>query len=209
MAGSGGQIRADGRGGEVSDVGAASGIVTGPRVANKMERAELAATNAFIERTANAMDRTSLAEWIGAQLVEPGWMPAPTSIYEHGVGAVLLDGRKTRGTETGPLVAIARERVVAAARGLLARPPRDGFVVASLVRGRVRRVSQDGSYAPSPSTADALSDIVLSLLACDVLRFREQYDASLRVCDRCDLISFVPAHQRCPGCDEISSSVAY
>jgi hypothetical protein len=191
----------------IADDGAASGVVTGPRAVNKMERAELAATNAFIERTGSAMDRVSLAEWIGAQLVEPGWMTAPTSVYEHGVGAVLLDGRKTRGTETGPLIATARERIVNAARGLLARPPRDGFVVASLVRGRVRRL--EGSYAPSPSTGDALSDIVLSLLACDVLKHREQYDSLLRVCDRCDLISFVPEHQRCPGCDEISSSVAY
>ena len=76
---------------------------------------------------------SSLAEWIEAQLVEPGWMTAPTSVYEHGVGALLLDGRKTRGTETGPLVATARERIVNAARGLLARPPRDGL------RGRVAR----------------------------------------------------------------------
>jgi hypothetical protein len=209
MVGHGGRIRAEGRADESSDDGAASGVVTGPRKASTMDRPELAATNAFIERTANEMDRISLAEWIEAQLVERGWMPTPTSIYEHGIGAVLLDGRKTRGTETGPLVTTARERVIAAARGLLARPPKDGFVVASLVRGRVRRLSHDGSYAPNPSTADALSDIVLSLLACDVLKHREQYDASLRVCDRCDLISFVPAHQRCPGCDEISSSVAY
>jgi hypothetical protein len=201
----GGEIRADRRGGAGRDDDPASSVAPGPRTTSRRDRAELAAVNAFLERAAAGMDRVQLSEWLDEHVVAPGWMPAPTAVYEHGVGAVVLDGRKTRGKETGPLVLTARDRVVEAARGLLAKPSKDGFVVASLVRGRVRRCSEAGSYTPSPTTVDALSELVLALLACDVLRFREQYDAGVRICDRCDGISFVPRPLTCPICGEAGS----
>ncbi len=153
-------------------------------------RGELIAAAAFLDGSAApGMDRAGIVTWLDRHLIETGRMPRPSSIYEPGVGVAVLRTR-LRATDDVLLdiIRTARERTLSALAKLVATRPDDGFVLAALFSSRVRRSSERSGWLACPRTTDALSDIVLSLFAVDVLRFRETYERRLRVCAACGRI---------------------
>jgi hypothetical protein len=156
-------------------------------------RPSFVAVSSFVSASCGPMQRTDLARWIDESTPSAGVLAAHDgrlrrSVQEPGAGATALHGAG-RDEPFGEIVALARDRVLEAARGLVAQPARDGFLVAALVTGRVRRDSSRGGYTAIPRPGDALSDIVLALLAADVLAHRGDYEANLCVCDVCGAMS--------------------
>ena len=95
-------------------------------------------------------------------------------------------------------MAMTRWRVIVTLRGLLASPADDRFLQAAIFAGRVRRPQSE--WLAEPRDTDALSDIVLSLFAIDVLSHREFHEQNLCVCDVCGRISYNPKATSRAGC---------
>lgn len=141
-----------------------------------------------------------LANWLRVTLVEPGYMPMPSTVHEPAVGsvqlrepeaeswAVALDARAAR------IVTAARERVSKNLRGLVSQPADDRFLTAAIFAGRVQRAhGEHGSvWRPSLRGKERLSDIVLALFAADILGHREDYETKLGMCEECGRMCFGP-----------------
>lgn len=173
------------------------------------ERAALLAGLTFIEGAAG-WRKPELVGWFNAYGGLLGLSAPPPVIVDPVVGTMQLEpgaplsmrsGQKTaRADELPKLLAMARWRVVITLRGLLARPADDRFLQAAIFAGRVKRVRNEWLAEAKPG--DALSDIVLSLFAVDVLSYREFHEQNLCVCDVCGRISYNPATTTRAGCSE-------
>lgn len=168
-------------------------------------RPSLSAGLCFMESArTDALRLSELIAWMDRRLVEPGHMPAPTSVQEPGIGTVSL-AAPPNGVWPGSLearaariVATARVRVAMTLGGLIATPVDDRFLSAAIFAGRVHR--EAAAWKPSLRGDERLSDIVLSLFAADVLTQREDYDAKLCVCEACGRVWFevdAPTRTRC------------
>jgi hypothetical protein len=180
-----------------------------------MVRPLLAAGLAFVDGArVESFHSRELSAWLKAWLVLPGLMAMPTTVSEPSVGTVALgsaiSGAWAAGTDARlvRIVAAARARVTATLAGLVATPVDDRFVAAAIFSGRVQRSSGSnsgrarGSWLPKPAATDRLSDIVLSVFAADVLSNRDEYDASLCVCDVCGRVALDPTRLSSTLCEE-------
>lgn len=147
---------------------------------------------AFMERPASEWTVRDVVDWFNDHLVEPGLMKRPQMIREPGATPVPLDPRMEPGRDLEELLTKVRARVVAAVRGLIAPVCDDRFLNAAIYGGRVRRAAVGGRpvWVASPREIDFLGDVVLSLLAADVLLDREFYRMHLCVCEVCGRVSF-------------------
>lgn len=134
--------------------------------------------------------------WFAEHLVTPGYMRAPFVLTEPGAGSVSLHESGADALTSSALlprvIAIARIRVIASLRGLLASPTDDRFLSAAIFAGRVKRLRVQGAsqWVPQPELNAPLSGVVLSLFAVDALTHRDEYDKRLCVCDACDRVTF-------------------
>jgi hypothetical protein len=181
---------------------------SGPRsnVSGVLVRPLLAAGLAFFDvATAEPFHAHALVDWFDESLVRPGIMPLPTSVHEPGAGMVTLaamsDSRTASGVlanaleaRLGRIVTAARVRVATTLGGLLAIPSEDRFFAAAIFAGRVERTSgnRGSGWRPTPTSAERLSDVVLSLFVADALANREEYDACLCVCRTCGRVALRP-----------------
>jgi hypothetical protein len=150
-----------------------------------------------------SLDARALAAWFEAHLVKPGFMSMPSTVQEPGVGVVSL-----RDLPTGAwapafeerlrgILRAARVRVSLSLQGLLATPVDDRFLTAAIYAGRVDRSSE---WRPKLKGTERLSDVVLAMLAADILTHRDEYDGALGVCTICGEISLsrtAPSRTRC------------
>lgn len=170
-------------------------------VSGAIVRPALSAGLSFMEMSiAPSLRLVDLVAWIGAHLVEPGFMPMPSTVHEPEIGSVSvtaqpaeawtasMDGRATR------IVHVARERVAAALQGLVAVPVNDRFLNANIFAGRVHRATTDRGigWQPRLTGQERLADIVLALFAADVLGHREDYERGLAICEDCGRMCFGP-----------------
>ena len=170
-----------------------------PAVGSGVDRAGLLGGLGFLEAVAQSSCEQNLALWLTTVLERFDWRVLPGSVGEPGAGAVLLHtSAATAGVPQ--LVTVARGVVVQALRGFLAGD--DRFLQSALFAGRVRRDAGASDWVARPREADALSDIVLSLFAADILAFREFHDQALCVCEVCGRASFNPKITTRLGCIE-------
>lgn len=85
------------------------------------------------------------------------------------------------------MVAVARGRIVAALKGLMATPVDDRFLLQAIFANRARR--DNGKWVARPEPTASLSTIVLSLFSAAILANRDEYDQALCVCDTCGRVS--------------------
>jgi hypothetical protein len=115
-------------------------------------------------------------------------MKRPHIVRELGATPVVLDPRlDSPSNNLEELLTKARTRVTAALRGLIAPVADDRFLNAAIYSGRVRRSTVGGrpAWVASPREIDFLCDIVLSLLATDILLNREFFRIHLCFCEVC------------------------
>jgi hypothetical protein len=137
-------------------------------------------------------------------------MKRPLMVRELGASPVMLDPRADAGMALEELIRRARGRVHAALRGLIAPVADDRFLNAAIHAGRVRRdvVGGRSVWVPSPQAMDFLSDIVLSLLAADILLDREFYRAHLCFCELCEKVALKEAPDAQGVCAEHRSGTS-
>jgi len=172
-------------------------------------RAELLAGLAFLEGSSNpAWGVAGLRAWFAEHLTASGWMMTPVVVTEPGAGSVALHGSSAHGLASHgnlpQILSAARDRVLAALRGLTASSSDDRFLSGAIYAGRVRRMRVDGAsrWVVRPAPTATLSDIVLAVFAADVLTNREGYETSLCVCDTCSRVTFkegVEDRRSCPA----------
>lgn len=170
-----------------------------PAAAGGVDRAGLLAGLAFLETVTPTSREQSLVPWLGSVAERFAWSGLPASVGEPFAGALLL-GTSAAATGLPQLLVAAREVVVKTLRGFLAAD--DRFLQAAIFAGRVRRDPSASSWVARPREADALSDIVLSLFAADILAHREFHDQALCVCEMCGRVSFNPRVTTRVGCIE-------
>lgn len=161
----------------------------------------------FLEGAASEWTVRDLGEWLQEHLIGPGLMKRPAILREPEATPLRLDPRMEADTlET--LLSQARARVIAAVRGLIAPVADDRFLHAAIYGGRVRRASVNGraAWVASPREIDFLGDMVLSLLAADILADRDYYRAHLGLCDMCGRVTFREGADARPVCSEHRSS---
>jgi hypothetical protein len=142
------------------------------------DRPELAAVVELVDGASADFDRDALVRWFDQHLVARGVMRLPFVVTEPGAAPIALDGPDLDLDRLQELVAAASARVIVTVRGLRAPWRDDRFLAAAIFAGRVRRGRVDDSnrWMASPSVFDSLSDILLALLAVDVLARRELYE---------------------------------
>ena len=158
------------------------------------ERRALLAGVTFLELThSGQLDVVGLGEWFDQHVVASGCMPRLSVVVEPPAGSVSL--RPTAGSsarvnaELPRLLAMSRQRVVGALRGLVASPSSDDrFLHAAIFLNRVRR--EDGHWVARPEPTAPLSGIVLTLFAVAILSERSLYDRLMCVCEVCGRVSF-------------------
>lgn len=135
------------------------------------DRPELAAVVELVDGASADFDRDELARWFDEHLVASGVMHMPVVVTEPGAAPVRLEGAAVARDRVHELVAAASARVLVTVRGLRAAQRDERFLGAAIFAGRVRRVRGEGGnrWVASPSVFDSLSDILLALLAVDVL----------------------------------------
>ena len=170
-----------------------------PAAGSAIDRAGLLAGLGFLEAVAESSCEHNLALWLSSVAERFDWPGLPASVGEPGVGAVLLQS-SAAAAGVPRLVTAAREAVVKSLRSFLAGD--DRFLQAALFSGRVRRDAGAAGWVARPREADALSDIVLSLFAADILAHREFHDQALCVCEVCGRASFHPKITTRLGCME-------
>lgn len=165
---------------------------------------------AFLEGPASAWTTKSLKDWFTEHLVVPGLMKRPMMVRELGASPVMLDPRADAGMALEELIRRARGRVHAALKGLIAPVADDRFLNAAIHAGRVRRdvVGGRSVWVPSPQAMDFLSDIVLSLLAADILLDREFYRSHLCFCELCEKVALKEAPDARGVCAEHRSGTS-
>ncbi|WP_437739487.1 hypothetical protein WME73_28100 [Sorangium sp. So ce302] len=164
----------------------------------------------FLEWPASEWTPKDLQDWFVDHLVTPGLMKRPQIVREPGATPVMLDPRADGGSNLEELIHKARGRVITALRGLIAPVADDRFLNAAIYGGRVRRAAVGGRpvWVASPREIDFLGDIVLSLLAADILLDREFYRAHLCICEVCGRVSFKETADARGVCSEHRSSVS-
>jgi hypothetical protein len=142
------------------------------------DRPELAAVVELVDGASVDFDRDALGRWFDEHLVARGVMHMPVVVTEPGAAPVRLEGTDVARDRVHELVAAASARVIVTVRGLRAARRDERFLVAAIFAGRVRRVRVEAGsrWMASPSVFDSLSDILLALLAVDVLARRELYE---------------------------------
>jgi hypothetical protein len=164
----------------------------------------------FLEGPAAEWTIQNLQGWLMEHLVTPGLMKRPQMVREPGATPVMLDPRVDSGSNLEDLILKARARVISSLRGLIAPVADDRFLNAAIYGGRVRRAAVDGrpAWIASPREIDFLGDIVLSLLAADILLDREFYRAHLCICEVCGRVSFKEAPDGRRLCSEHKTSTS-
>ena len=142
------------------------------------DRPELAAVVELVDGASSDFDRNELARWFDEHLVARGVMHMPVVVTEPGAHPVRLEGPGVARDRVHELVAAASARVLVTVRGLRAARRDERFLGAAIFAGRVRRVRVEAGsrWVASPSVFDSLSDILLALLAVDVLTRPELYE---------------------------------
>jgi hypothetical protein len=162
----------------------------------------------FLDRPASEWTVRDLTEWFNEHLVSPGLLKRPQIVREPGATPVMMDPRIEAGEGLEELVTRARARVLAALRGLVAPVADDRFLHAAIYGGRVRRTAVNGkpTWIASPREIDFLGDIVLSLLAADILVDRDYYRAHLCLCEVCNRVAYKEVPDSRPICPEHRAS---
>jgi hypothetical protein len=184
-----------------------SGVLVRPLLAAGLAFMEAVPRNAF--RIADAV------VWFESYLVMPGLMPMPATIQEPAAGVVPIGEASSGGWITSlearqaRVATTARTRVAVVLGGMCASPRDDRFLAGCIAAGRVTRTSGDRgpSWRPSPTVADRLSDVVLSLFVADILSHREEYETNLCVCDLCARVSLTPGAEIRTRCDQHRASL--
>lgn len=158
----------------------------------------------FLDGTLSGTWRASdLADWFGEHLVERRLMKRPRVILEPRLPPLLLDPRaETTKEDVDHLISRARSRVLDAVRGFAGATAHDGFLNAAIFSSRVQRRKVDNipRWVPLPHESDFLSDIVLSLMAADVLMDREYYRSHISVCEVCERVALEAHPDRVGRC---------
>jgi hypothetical protein len=132
-----------------------------------------------------------LVGWFDEHLVSPERMKRPRAFHEHGVPPVPAPPRADPRASVERITRTARERVLVALGGLHS-PIQDGhFLQAAIHARRMRRAQVKGRqrWIATPRETDALSDIVLSLFAADILFEPTFYREHLCICQNCARVS--------------------
>lgn len=171
------------------------------------ERGALVAALMFVEGVGSGWGAADLLQWFSEHGAALGRSALPATVRDIGFGSFDLEhalGSPAGRAELAKLLGGARKRVATAMRGLLVKPSDDRFLQAAIFAGRVRRERRGKSsvWVASAGDADHLSDVVLSLLAVDILTCREFHEENLCVCDVCGRISFSPATTSRAGCPD-------
>jgi hypothetical protein len=143
------------------------------------ETAELGAVLELMDGGAAAdFDRAALVGWLDRHVVTAD-RARPLFVTEPGAGRVALQGPDFDPARLKGIVGAACARVSDHLRGLLGPRRDDRFVAGAIFAGRVRRVTIEKrrAWTASPSSSDSLGDILVALLAVDVLTRRDFYDA--------------------------------
>jgi len=174
-----------------------------------VERGPLLAAVTFIEGVVDGWSCWELSDWFEQHLVKTGRCArAPSVVHDPEVGSIAIDPRWSDtqpglvGVEQLPaLLRATRKRVVDTLMRFLPPNDDDAFVVAAMDAKRVerRKVRDQLRWVPCPNESDTLSDVVLSLVAADMLDNRAFYETQLCVCDVCGRVSFdaVTTRTRC------------
>jgi hypothetical protein len=165
---------------------------------------------AFLEGPASEWTVRALSEWFGQYLVSPGLLKRPQIVLEPGATPVMMDPRVEADGTLEDLVTRARTRVLAALRGLVAPVADDRFLHAAIYGGRVRRTVVNGkpTWIASPREIDFLGDVVLSLLAADILIDRDYYRAHLCLCEVCSRVAYKDAPESRAICPDHRSATS-
>jgi hypothetical protein len=173
------------------------------------DRAELLAGLTFIEG-ATRWSQKDLGDWFRTYAGALGREKPPPSVIDAVVGTASIEGDPPASARPGQLsrlLAMARWQVILTLRGLLATPADDRFLHAAIFSRRVQR--EGGAWHAAAGDTDALSDVVLSLFAVDVLACREFHEQNLCVCDVCGRVSYNPRATTRAGCaDHVPGSEA-
>ena len=181
-------------------------VATLPSGTNGDRRALLGALFLMEAAASWTMTVSDLVDWFDEYLVAPGFMRRPTRVYEYGTVHVYLERSVTRPAQEVTLrnmLNVTRKEVCAMLEGFVEIPHDDRFLTFFVATSRVG-ITPSGlkSYwRPKPRHNDRLSDIVLSLLAADILSNRRLYEDRLSVCNECGRLSFrhdQTQNQRCP-----------
>ena len=173
------------------------------------DRIAIVAGLAFLDGVASGVfGANELRGWIETHLVRARRMTWTGEVHEIGFRALNLTQSPSSppGLASAPqlpgLISVARKRVILALRGLLGTPLDDRFLNAAIYGNRVKRdaTATGGGWIPGPSSTDALSDIVLSLFAADILSHRDTYERGLCICDACGRVWFDPTAQSRQTC---------
>jgi hypothetical protein len=156
-------------------------------------RPALACAIAFLDAVQqDALDAPALNAWFDTHLVKPGVLAHPPTVQEPGVGVVSLRDlpastwAASYDDRLRAIVRAARLRVSLSLQGLLATPPDDRFLTSAIFAARVVR---EVHWRAKLKGTERLSDIVLAVLAADILTHRDEYDAALCVCTICGQVS--------------------
>jgi len=162
----------------------------------------------FLEGPTSEWTLRDLGAWLQEHLVSPRLMKRPQVLREPDATPLRMDPRMESEASLESLVAQARTRVLSAVRGLVAPQADDRFLNAAIYGGRVRRGAVNGkpAWVACPREIDFLSDMVLSLLAADVLVDRDYYHAHLGLCDACGRVTFREGTDPRPLCSEHRTS---
>jgi hypothetical protein len=172
-----------------------------------VERGPLLAAVSFMEGVVAGWSCWELSDWFEQHLVRTGRCArAPSVVHDPAVGSIVIDPRWSDLQRTGivgveqlpALLRAARQRVADTLTRFLPPESDDAFVAAATEAKRVerRQVRDQLRWVPCPNESDALSDVVLSLFAADMLENRAFYDAQLSVCEVCGRVSFDPVATR-------------
>jgi hypothetical protein len=144
----------------------------------------------FLEMTLGGQgDLGELRRWLDEHVVSGRFLAPLDAVREPQAGSVRLDPPSRPGVDLAPAVLrMARARVVHELGGLAGSQRDDRFIRAAIHAGRVRR--EGAVWRPSPTAADALSDIVLCLFAAAVLSEPQAYQQRFCLCDTCGRVSF-------------------
>ncbi len=167
---------------------------TQARVGTKSSIAALA----FLEGVAQLGTLESLIAWLTGEVAPNGWAVGWTTVWEPDHEPLELRPEVDR-EALRALLRDARANAVRSLRGLVWTPRDDEWLTEVVGRGHVASRGQ-GELTVAVPPGRALSELVLALLAADVLARRPLYEARLCVCSVCSRVSFDPVASGRLGC---------